>query len=69
MRMLDRLCPKISKGAQERAWIEEAKEFRSERVKTVEDAIRFQSDFGRKLWDQIPESSAGQPRKRKDGLA
>jgi len=69
MRMLDRLCPRFSKGAQERAWIEEAKEFRSARVKTAEDAIRFQSDFGRKPWDQLPESSVGQRRKRKDGLA
>ena len=60
MRKLEIEQRRFSPGAQEKAWIEDVRKLRFERIRTVQDRVRYEADFAKSLQAQgQPEKESG----------
>jgi len=53
---------RFSRGAQEKAWIEDVRKIRFERIKTIEDRVRYDADFGTGPSEKLQDSKGTKPK-------
>jgi len=62
MRKLEIEQRRFSPGDQEKAWIEDVRKLRFERIRTIEDRIRYDADFGMGPAEKLQESKGPKPK-------